>query len=296
WVRVKPRMSAWTASPAGGAPGVLLRATPYWWKGPAGVSAAMVGEDQVEEIADLEVAGRRWIASQVASDLRGKPLPATPPAIAAALGVRQPLSRDGEIAITALMLESAMEPDDRPPGFRGPDAWFRSTGRPDELTVTADEAIARGLPPVDIRLDASGSGLIHSPLSRRGAFYLRLHGPPADPYEFAIWPALDDEGRASGIERSMRRVYEIRRPEDLRFGGHLRPVQVAGADRPAVCVYAALPPPMPGIVTCVVLIEHARGVVMAAFTHDVARDQELTPAQVLEHPRLRGIARSLQVS
>ena len=123
-----------------------------------------------------------------------------------------------------------------------------------------------------------------------------MHGAPGDPYECALWPAAADERGASSIERSMRRVYEIRRPEDLRIGGHLLPVQLAGDERLAVCVYGALPPPMPGIVTCVALIEHARGMLMAAFTHDVARDQELTPAQVLEHPRLRGIARSLQVS
>ena len=38
------------------------------------------------------------------------------------------------------------------------------------------------------------------------------------------------------------------------------------------------------------------GLVMVSFTHDVHPQNDVTPAQVLEHPRLRLLARSLRVS
>lgn len=296
WRRVRPMMSAWVASPAAGAPGVLVRATPYWWRAPAGVGASAATADGVEAIDDLEVAARRWIASQVASELRNRPLPATPPAIASVLGVTGPLTADGEIALGGLLLESSLPADDRAPGFRGPDAWYRTPPGPGQLIVTPDEARARGLPPVAILVDSSESGLIHGPMARRGPFYLRLHGPPGDPIEFALWAAADDERGADGIERSLRRVLDLRRPELVQVQGGLHPVELAGGQRQAGCVYFQLPPPMPRFVNCVVIVEHANGAVMASFTHDVYRDQDVTPAQVIEHPRLRRLARSLRVT
>ena len=296
WVRPRPDRQSWISSPATGAPGVLVRTDPLGRKAPPGTIATILPADEIEPIDDLEIAGRRWIASQVASELRGRPLPATTSGIAAALGVAGPLSRDGEIAVGALLLESGLPEDDRAPGFRGPDDWFRAPANPNELIVTADEARARGLPPIEIKVDAHESGLIHGPLSRRGAFYLRLHGPPGDPIEFAAWPAADDERGADGIERSMRRVLELRRPERIQVTGGLQRVQLAGGERLAGCVYLAMPSPLPRLVTCVVLVEHAHGLVMVSFTHDVHPQNDVTPAQVLEHPRLRLLARSLRVS
>ena len=296
WVRPRPRLSSWMSSPATGAPGVLVRSDPYARAAPTGTLTTIVSDDEIEPIEDVELAARRWIASQVASELRNRPLPATPRAIGSALGVSGPLTADGEIALTGLLLESSLPADDRPPGFRGPDAWYRTPPGENVLMVTPDEARARGLPPVAIMVDTSESGLIHGPKSRSGPFYLRLHGPPGDAIEFALWAAADDERGADGIERSLRRVLDLRRPELVKVQGGVHPVQLAGGQRQAGCVYFQLPSPMPRFVHCVVIVEHAGGAVMASFTHDVHRDQDVTPAQVLDHPRLRRLVRSLQVA
>lgn len=296
WVRPVPDRVSWVSSPATGAPGVLVRAVPYTESAPPGTVATSAAAGEIEPVGDLEIAARRWIASQVAAELRGRPLPATAAGIASALGVTGSLSRDGEIAIGGLLLESSLGEDDRVPGFRGPDAWYRTPVDPDLLVVTADEARARGLPPIELELDPRGSGLIHGPLARRGAFYLRLHGPPADPIEFAAWPAADDERGVEGIERSLRRVHELRRPDALRVSGGLSTVQLAGRERQAACAYFQLPPPLPRHVVCVVMIEHAHGLAMVSFTHDVHPEEDVTPAQVLQHPRLRRLAASLRIS
>lgn len=295
WVRIRPRMGSWTSAQHEAAPGVLVRSAPYWWRGPAGTCTSLVSGAEVEAIDDLDLAGRRWIASQVASELRARPLPDTAAAIVEALGVDGPLSADGEIALAALLHERAIAPDDRPPGFRGPDAWYRARVEPGMVIVLPEQARARGLPPVDLRLDASESGLLPDPNAQREGFYLRLHRR-FDSIELAAWPAADDERGAEGIERSLRRILDVRRPELVRVSGGLGSVQLAGGTRQAGCVYFPLPAPLPRLVTCVVLVEHAHGVVMVSFIHDVHRDRDVTPAEVLEHPRLRLLARSLRVS
>jgi hypothetical protein len=125
-LRERPLMTTWEATRLCGAPGVLVRATPYWWKAPAGTRSTSVTDD-LEPIANRAIAGRRWIASRVAWKWRFAKvaLPATAREVASVLGLTAPLSRDGEIAVSGLIREGEIRSnEDLAPGFRGPDEWY----------------------------------------------------------------------------------------------------------------------------------------------------------------------------
>lgn len=124
WVRVRPKERSWFASSAG-APGVLMASCAYWLRPPLGISDVIRSNpDDVERIADLEVAARRWLTLRIAERLRFRAMPATPSELTAALGVTGQPTRDVEIALAALHREQTLAPPDGIPGFRGPDAWF----------------------------------------------------------------------------------------------------------------------------------------------------------------------------
>lgn len=125
WLRMPARASEWDWSPFCGGPGVLVADAPYWWSGPDAANWTDAAAIDLEEIGDLEVAVRRWIASRAAFDLRAATLPDTPAAIAAAVGAAG-LSPDGEVALAGLLRERGLDgAADRAPGFRGPDEWYR---------------------------------------------------------------------------------------------------------------------------------------------------------------------------
>ena len=122
----RPPWAKWDYSLFSGGPGVLVRSKPYWWETPAGVACLMRPGD-VEPIENLEIAGRRWIASRVAWKWKftKRPLPATPEEVARVLGLTAPMSRDGEIAVAGLIREQGIgENEEMAPGFRGPDEWY----------------------------------------------------------------------------------------------------------------------------------------------------------------------------
>ena len=125
-VRQVPRMSGWDHESFCGGPGVVVRAKPYWWRPPESITwTSEIGD--VEPITNIEVAGRRWIASRLAWKWKftGRPLPATPADVAAALELKAPMSRDGEIAVSGLIREQEMTGrEEMAPGFRGPDEWY----------------------------------------------------------------------------------------------------------------------------------------------------------------------------
>jgi hypothetical protein len=126
WMREVPGFVDWRVSYHSGAPAVLVRGRPYWCPTPDGITCLTLNKYvSIEEVTALPLAMRRWIALRVAQEFRARALPATRQAIGVALGVAGQLSRDGEIAVDALLREQTLEQAaDGTPGFRGPDEWF----------------------------------------------------------------------------------------------------------------------------------------------------------------------------
>ncbi len=72
WWRATPTRSLWDSSGLAGAPGVLLRRIPYWWREPDGTTSLDLEGVETERIRDIAIAYRRWIASRVAWDVRDR--------------------------------------------------------------------------------------------------------------------------------------------------------------------------------------------------------------------------------
>src|SRR5688572_10886061 len=122
----RPLLSTWDCWGTCGGPGVLVRNKPYWWT-PKGRFRWTLAPRDLEQITNPRIAGRRWIASRVAWRWQSmkRPPPATPDEVATALGLKAPLSRDGEIAVCGLIREAALQTnEDLAPGFLGPDEWY----------------------------------------------------------------------------------------------------------------------------------------------------------------------------
>lgn len=114
---------SWVQSPQG-APGVLVRGTTYRWEEPKGVDAVLLGPDSRPELIDDFVLGfRRWLANRFA-DWWFRSLAKTEMPRDGELGE---LSTDMRAALAALDRE-VVEVSDKPPGFRGPDDWYRDGG------------------------------------------------------------------------------------------------------------------------------------------------------------------------
>jgi hypothetical protein len=117
-----------------GAPGVLVRAAPYWWKAPERANYVLIREQRsMEPISrdDLPIAVRRWIASRLAWKVNktayfASGTPSIDGLLAALKVSDAELSADARIAARALVREQALESydQDRAPGFRGPDDWY----------------------------------------------------------------------------------------------------------------------------------------------------------------------------
>lgn len=87
-------------------------------------------EDNLEQVDNVEVAVRRWIASRIAWQIaqQGIALPADAAVsdVMTALSVNIPPSADAEIATRGLLREEREfgPSTEDVPGFRGPDEWY----------------------------------------------------------------------------------------------------------------------------------------------------------------------------
>lgn len=162
-----------------------------------------------------------------------------------------------------------------------------------ELVIGADQAIASGLPPVELRLRVGGTGLFeHRPIPRPQGFYFKLSGPPGGLLGVAAWNALPDERGAAGIERSVRRAYNLQPEKQVLLPDHCRMV-IAGAEREAACLVFNY-----GIMrsaSCVVRIDHVGGALMVDLMGGI-HGETITCAELLAQTPLGRIARSLRVS
>jgi hypothetical protein len=135
WWRAVPTRAAWDYTGVAGAPAVLVRSAPYWWKSPAGAVAAR-GVRAMEQVSDnqLSVAVRRWLASRMAWEAKAYLAQGTPSVegLVVALGGQEQPSADARVAAQALVREASLtaEAASAAPGFAGPDSWY-SIGRED---------------------------------------------------------------------------------------------------------------------------------------------------------------------
>ena len=162
-----------------------------------------------------------------------------------------------------------------------------------ELVFGADQAMASGLPAVELRLRVGGTGLSERPpIPRPPGFYLKLSGPPGGLLGVAAWNALAGEDGADGIERSVRRAYNLRPEQKILVSDHCR-LTIAGAEREAVSLvfdYGGM-----RSASCVVRIDHPGGALMVDLMGGIHGDR-ITCAALLAATPLGRIARSLRVS
>lgn len=131
WRRVVPTPEGWDWSGVAGAPGVLIRAAPYWFEPPETIEYGDVDSEILEDVPvdKLHIAVRRWLASRVAWELRRHDPAArtTIEDICAGLGLEPAcLSVGAKAAIQGLLRSGWPRSIGSPiPGFDGPDDWYR---------------------------------------------------------------------------------------------------------------------------------------------------------------------------
>jgi len=127
WLRVTPDVSTWDGTSFCGAPGKVVAAAPYWWVCDQPLTCIDAASERLEPVEDLENAFRRWLASRIAWEMRGRPRPTSQEEWQRALGVTT-MSIDARIAIQALVAEEdGNVAQGLPPGFRAPDDAFERT-------------------------------------------------------------------------------------------------------------------------------------------------------------------------
>lgn len=160
-----------------------------------------------------------------------------------------------------------------------------------ELVIPADEARARKLPPVGLRVRLGGTGLFRVPAAHAPGYYLVLSSEPGGGAGFAARPIVDDGGPMD-LEQVARRMLQNPRGPELISSASVESVRLAGAEREAICLHADWL--RFRTASCAVRIEHARGALLGIFIGSIGAAAP-TVATVLGDPGLRRIARTLRV-
>jgi hypothetical protein len=136
WWRMQPAGERWSNDDWPGAPGVLVKRVPYYWRSPTPAREFWhsPGKGRITiakiEVAEIDLAVRRWLASRVAWKLHvmdSHELTSVEE-VCAVLGVEvDRVSTDGRLALTGMVHElTQIAPGLRRfPGFDGPDDWYR---------------------------------------------------------------------------------------------------------------------------------------------------------------------------
>lgn len=127
-LRVVPKLSSWKAGISWvGSP--LLAELQADYRVPLPHGCEDLSKPQTEPIGDVDVAVRRWIAARIAGVVFNKLGMnfADAAKVAAEYAPLSSWTHDAQVALAALVRESQMYYPDHPepPGFRGPDEWFR---------------------------------------------------------------------------------------------------------------------------------------------------------------------------
>jgi hypothetical protein len=127
-LRIVPTFSAWKSSVSWvGAP--LLFDNNADYRNPRPVGSIDLKSPQTEPIGDFDITVRRWIAARIAGVTKKKlGMDFTDAAnVAAEYAPLSAWTHDATLALRGLVRESQMYRDEHPlpPGFRGPDEWFR---------------------------------------------------------------------------------------------------------------------------------------------------------------------------
>ncbi|HTE56703.1 MAG TPA: hypothetical protein VK698_37880 [Kofleriaceae bacterium] len=237
------------------------------------------------ELGDASAWGADWSGLIVRKDVvrrRGEP-------------VAEPAIDPADDAIDAALDSEAYTRWDDPSAASLADALGRYLGHwrevDAELVVAAEEAMARKLAPVELRVRLGGTGLFRVPPAHSPGYYVVLSSAPGGGAGFAARPAVDDGG-PDQLEQTARRMLQNPRGPELVAAVGVETVRLAGASHQAICLHADWL--RFRTASCVVRVEHARGVLMAIFICSIGAPLP-TSAAVLADPSLRRIARTLRV-
>ena len=163
-----------------------------------------------------------------------------------------------------------------------------------ELVVTAGDARAMGLPPIELRVRLGGTGLKRADPIRAAGRYLALHGMPGGTIGFSAAPAPPEERGPGGFAASVQRLTSGGSGEIQLVSTGDR-VLLDGAAREAACFYRQMPSPPMRLATCLVRIEHPGGALLASFTRGLPASHAISSQAVMGEPDLRRLARSLRI-
>ena len=132
WQRFPPERTAWERRQGyAGAPSVVRPTLDYRWQEPPHVRTfAQSGAGELEPVADIDIATRRWVASRVAGaiPIEERRLAWRDPSelLSSAFPEVVDVSDDALTAVNALLAEEELLSDEHTeiPGFRGPDEWY----------------------------------------------------------------------------------------------------------------------------------------------------------------------------
>lgn len=131
WLRLVPKREYWEAREfLTGAPGVVRLELNYQYTPPEKVRDLLIPGLELEELDDLDISVRRWVASNIAGVaarrcLLGMRDPAA--LLRACFPDVSPISHDGVAAAEGLVRELSSLPESATgvPGFRGLDDWYK---------------------------------------------------------------------------------------------------------------------------------------------------------------------------
>ena len=151
------------------------------------------------------------------------------------------------------------------------------------LSIPAGDALAHGLPPVSLSLDATGSGLWGSTFPAPRTF-VSLSGPPGGPLFFAVSSAPPG---ASDQVRAVMAASAWGRDPIVQPGG---PVEVNGISRASFLFFAGQQ--NAATVGCVVEVPVGEAMLSLVFGHGGAPGSVPDGASVARHPSLHKVLSS----
>ncbi len=155
------------------------------------------------------------------------------------------------------------------------------------LSIPASEALAHGLPPVALRLDATGCGLWGTTFPAPRTF-VSLSGPPGGPLFFEV--ASAPPGASARVRATMAASTWGRDPI-LEPGGT---VEVNGVPRASFLFFSGRQ--NAATVGCVVEVPVGEATLCVVFGHGGAPGSLSDGAAVARHPSLRGLLASFSAA
>jgi hypothetical protein len=188
------------------------------------------------------------------------------------------------------------EPDKQPPSAVGDKPEPATAGSAVEdndqmVQVSADESKEHGLPPIGMRVDATGTNLSLLKFPEPDK-YLIASGPPGGPLLAIVWTTEEHESDAAAVERAVRKLFsnEWQKPLEIGAAGT---VTLAGASRPALAFTTGQSLRYTG--WCGTLVTAKAGSILVTFGITPNAGAKPACAEVLAEPNLAAFARTFSV-